>query len=231
MHAVQTDGSRARSGESATLDAVMPPQVFSPESKIGKKEFKRLMGANRPLDTWERYRALNDAMDEAYDVMDISNREARFALLVVGILNAFVVIAASRPEIVTELQGTPRTIAVVLLSVYAITGVYFLFQAIEALRPGRFRPKLGEWRPDSEDGPKGVRYFEDVILRDVQSHWQAWCEVQTNQLNAELAVQLHSLCYRSNFKRVALARLFAGLRVMTMLVVGLMVLFVYAVWT
>jgi hypothetical protein len=38
------------------------------------------------------------------------------------------------------------------------------------------------------------------------------------------------MCYRSNVKRAALHRLFAGLRVLTLLVVGLMVLFVYAVW-
>jgi hypothetical protein len=35
---------------------------------------------------------------------------------------------------------------------------------------------------------------------------------------------------KTSAKRVALARLFGGLRVMTMLVAALMVLFVYAAW-
>lgn len=206
------------------------PAGSAQEPHLRKKDLKRLYDPTRPLDSWERYRALSDAMDEAYEVTDISNREARFALIVMGILNAFVVISASRPEVVNALDSSQRIGAAGLLGVYAFTAVYFLFQAIEALRPGKFRPELNEWQPASDDFPRGVRYFEDVIARDVQSHWRAWCDVQMNQLNAELAVQHHSMCYRSNIKRMALHRLFAGLRVMTLLVVALMVLFVYAVW-
>ena len=208
-----------------------PPADVPTEARLRKKDLKRLYDPSRPLDSWERYRALNDAMDEAYDVTDISNREARFALLVMGILNAFVVIAASRTEVVNALDPPQRIAAASLLGIYAVTAVYFLFQAIEALRPGKFRPNLDGWNASSDDFPRGVRYFEDVIERDLHSHWRAWCDVQMNQLNAELAVQHHSMCYRSNVKRAALHRLFAGLRVLTLLVVGLMALFVYAVWT
>jgi hypothetical protein len=222
-------------GDSALLNPFPSEEPAAPddipkEPRLRKKDLKRLYDPARPLDAWERYRALNDAMDEAYDVTDISNREARFALIVMGILNAFVVIAASRPEVVNALDSTQRIGAAVLLGLYAFTAVYFLFQAIEALRPGKFRPNLGEWQPTDDDFPRGVRYFDDVIERDVPSHWRAWCDIQMNQLNAELAVQHHSMCYRSNIKRAALHRLFAGLRVMTLLVVALMVLFVYAVW-
>ena len=185
---------------------------------------------SRPLDAWERYRALNDAMDEAFEVIDISNREARFALIVMGGLNAVVVLAATRSDLVTSLNTQQRVFAGTLLAVYGACAVYFLLQAIEALRPGRFRPHLEGWPENSEDFPRRVRYFEDVIERDVRSHWQAWRDVQIGQLNAELAVQLHSLCIKSNFKRVALRRLYAGLRVMTILVAALVAVFVYATW-
>jgi hypothetical protein len=169
-------------------------------------------------------------MDEAYEMMDHSNREARFALLVMGILNAFVVIGASRPEVASALDHGERLAAAALLGVYAITAIYFLFQAIAALRPGKYQPDLKGWHVYAPDYPRGVRYFEDVIQRDVRSHWAAWCDVPLAQLNAELAVQHHSLCLKANVKRVALVRLFAGLRLMAMLVVGLMALFVYGVW-
>ncbi|MGQ0732492.1 MAG: hypothetical protein ACT4QD_02425 [Acidobacteriota bacterium] len=220
----------------SVLDPPETPPASSEESSskpaLSKKELKLLLkDGSRPLDPWERYRALNDAMDEAFEITDISNREARFALLVMGILNAFVVIAASRSEVVEAFDGAQFTGAALMLGIYAVTAVYFLFQAIEALRPGRFRPHLEGWRRDADDFPRGVRYYEDVITRDVVGHWRAWQDVQMNQLNAELAVQFHSLCYRSNVKRVALHRLFVGLRVLTMLVVGLLVLFVWAVWT
>lgn len=219
-----------RRAEAASLLSHPTSEPADAEHKLRKQELKRLLqDGSRALNSWEQYRALNDAMDEAYDVTDISNREARFALLVMGILNAFVVIAASRPEVVSALNGPRRTGAALLLGVYAITAVYFLFQAIEALRPGRFRPHMEGWTSSTEF-PAGIRYYEDVIQRDVHSHWCAWRDVHLAQLNAELAVQHHSMCFRSNVKRVALHRLYAGLRVMTILVVGLMILFVSAVW-
>jgi hypothetical protein len=206
------------------------PARTDAENKPRRKELRRLQGESRRLEPWERYRALTDALDEVYEVMDHSNREARFAMLVMGILNAFVAICASRSEVVGTLEGTPRTGAAVLLGVYAVAALYFLYQAIEALRPGKFRPHLGAWQTSGDALPMGLRYYEDVITRDALGHWQAWHDVQIGQLNAELALQFHSLCFKSNVKRVALIRLFAGLRLMTMLVAALMVLYVYAAW-
>ena len=201
------------------------------DQRISKRELKQLLqDGGRPLNAWEQYRALNDALDEVYEVIGISNREARFALLVMGILNAFVVIAASRPEVVGALGGLVRVGAGLLLGIYAVTAVYFLFQAIEALRPGQFRPRIEDWSAERSATPIGIRYYEDVIARDVQAHRQAWQEVELDQLNSELAIQHHSLCLKSNVKRAALLRLFAGLRVMTLLVTGLMILFVSAIW-
>jgi len=206
------------------------PDLRSPAIDRGVQKKAQRRNPNRQLDSWERYRALNDAMDEAYEMMDHGNREARFALLVMGILNAIVLIGASRQEVVSAFDGSQRLGAGILLGVYAVTAIYFLFQAIAALRPNQFRPDLKAWNEERADYPRGVRYHEDVIERDVHSHWLAWSQVPIAGLNAELAVQHHSLCMKSNVKRIALARLFAGLRVMTMLVVGLMALFVYAAW-
>lgn len=208
----------------------LSPAAADPELPLRKKDLKRLLDMTRPLDAWERYRALNDAMDEAYDVIDMSNREARFALILMGGLNAVVVLAATRADLLSVLDVRQRLWAAVLLAIYGVCAVYFLLQAIEALRPGKFRPDLADWREDGDDFPKGVRYYEDVIERDVRAHWRAWREVQMGQLNAELAIQLHSMCIKSNVRRVALRRLYAGLRIMTLLVAGLIVLFVYASW-
>jgi hypothetical protein len=195
-----------------------------------KKALKRLLDGDRPLDAWERNRSLNDAIDEAYDLIDISNREARFALILMGSLNAFLVLAATRSDWLDQLEPQQRWLTGILAGIYAVVAVYFVFEAIQALRPGRFRPNLGSWAPDSHDYPQGVRYFEDVVQRDVQSHWQAWREVRVDQLNAELAVQLHSLCVKNQAMRTSLRRLYAGLRVMTVLITALIGLFVYGAW-
>ena len=200
------------------------------EPLISKKALKRLLDGDRPLDAWERNRSLNDAIDEAYDLIDISNREARFALILMGSLNAFLVLAATRSDWLDQLDAQQRWLTGILAGVYAVVAVYFVLEAIQALRPGRFRPNLGAWSPDSPDYPQGVRYFEDVVQRDVLSHWRAWSEVRVDQLNAELAVQLHSLCIKNQATRTSLRRLYSGLRVMTLLITALIALFVYGAW-
>jgi hypothetical protein len=221
---------RAVSGRAAIHSRGEDAASGSSEGALSKKELKRLLGGARPLDAWERYRALNDAIDEAYDLIDVSNREARFALLLLGGLNAFIVIAASRTDLVSLLEPQLRVLTGALLTVYAVLAVFFLLEAIKALRPSRFRPDLGAWPTDSPDYPRRVRYFEDVVLRDVEGHWRAWQEVQVEQLNAELAIQLHSLSQKNQATRVSLRRLYTGLRVMTLLITALLALVLHGVW-
>ena len=220
----------AASAAAAAAGTATAPEAAMPEVALSRKQLKRLLDGARPLDAWERYRALNDAIDEAYDLIDVNNREARFALIMLGGLNALIVLAAGRSDLVASLDGQHRAWTGVLLVGYAAVAVFFLLEAIKALRPGKFRPDLGSWSPQSSDYPARVRYFEDVVLRDVQSHWHAWREVHVEQLNAELAVQLHSLSQKNQMMRISLRRLYTGLRVMTLLVSALLMVFVYSVW-
>lgn len=200
--------------------------------KLKKKELKRLLDAARPLDSWERYRALNDATDEAYDLIDISNREARFALIVMGGLNAMLFVVGTRSNLPQQLTAVGRTVFFMAIALYALLAAYFLFQAIELLRPRRFRPHphLPPVSEEREEIPLGIRYYEDVVMRDVDGHLQAWREVRIGQLNAELAIQLHSLCLTNKAKHVALRRIYDGLRAITLLVSLSAALFAYLVW-
>ncbi len=45
------------------------------------------------------YRALNDALDEGHDQFDLSNRDTRLALILMGGLNAALVILASQTSL------------------------------------------------------------------------------------------------------------------------------------
>ena len=199
-------------------------------TKLLRREMKRLADVNRPLDSWERYRALNDALDEAYEQIDLGNREARFALILMGGLNAALIVLATRTDVPQSLTEIQRNWVFGLLLVYVVVAVRFLLQAIDALRPGKFRPQLGTWPTQSEDFPRGVRYYEDVIERDAEAHWRAWQEVRIGQLNAELAVQFHSLCQKNEHRHIAVRRLYAGLRLMTILLAGLAGMLVCFAW-
>ena len=189
-----------------------------------KWEAKQLDGA-RPLGAWELYRALNDALDEGHDQFDLSNRDARLAMILMGGLNAALVILASQSSLGKNLSILERQIEGGITAVYALFAIAFMLQAIDALRPNHYKPRLGEWRADRPDYPRGIRYFEDVVQRDLEAHWHAWRNVSVEQLNAELAVQLHSLCRKNHTRKVALRGLYRSLRNMTVVFSAILLLF------
>jgi len=199
----------------------------SPEAKERRREQKRQEDANRQLDSWERYRALNDTMDEAYELVGIANREARFAAILMGALNASVVLLVTRPEVQLTIPPGFKPWMGLVLIVYASVAVYFFLSAIEILRPRRYRPKLDHPDLDAAAKPAGVRYYEDIILRNAEAHWAAWRNVRIGQLNAELALQVHSLALVNKSKYTAVQRLYAGLRLMTVIVAAVIILIVF----
>jgi hypothetical protein len=198
------------------------------EARRRRREEKRREDAHRPLDAWERYRALNDAMDEAYELVDIANREARFALILMGGLNAVFFLIATRPELGRAIPEGARTWMGIGLVFYAFVSLYFFLQAVETLRPRRCRPQLPPPTPDTAgDHPLGIRYYEDVIRRDAVRHLAVWREVRIGQLNAELALQVHSLSLKNEAKYAALRRLYGGLRLISLLVAAFLFALVF----
>ena len=190
------------------------------------QKLREKLDDSRPLTPAELYRALNDALDEGYELFDLSNREARFALILMGGLNAALVIIASQSGLRERLSPVEQQIEASVIGVYALLAIAFLFQAITALRPGQFRPKLKHWSRDSKDFPQGVRYFEDIVHRTTTDHWEAWRAVTLRQLNAELAVQVHSLALKNAARKKALRRLYSSLRIMTAVFAAILILFV-----
>ena len=214
--------------------AVLEPElgdIEADEKKRLRKEKKRIYDAERTLDEWERYRALVDANDEAFEQIDVTNREARFALILMGALNAVVLVLLTRAEALALLSATERYWVVGLFVGYVILAIIFLLQAIEALRPGRFRPRMWDWTHGEVSRPAGVRYYEDVIKKSASEHWQGWQDVRLTQLNAEMCVQLHSLSLKNHAKHMAIRRLYNGLRAMAIVLGLLMVMFALLVWT
>jgi len=199
--------------------------------RIRRRDRKRLHDAERRLEAWERYRALIDASDEAYELIDISNREARFALILMGALNAVALVLLTRADALSMLPARDRYWMVALFVAYIVLAVGFLMQAIEALRPGRFRPRIWDWTGADDDRPAGVRYYEDVIQQTAAGHWKAWQDVRLTQLNAEIAVQVHSLSLKNHAKHAAIRRLYGGLRIMALFLGALMIVFAWLVWT
>jgi len=191
-------------------------------SKLSKKQKKALKDAHRPLDSWERYRALTDVLDEAIDLVDLADHKARFALVIMAALNVVLFFVAVRTDLVREIPRWFQPFIGVYLLAYVLVALYFFLQAIESLRPRKSQPQVS---PVSQTGieefPLGIRFYEDILRRDVEDYKRAWKEVHVGQLNAELAVQAHALAGINRAKYDALRRLYSGLKLMTLLAVGL----------
>ena len=193
------------------------------ETKAEKKARKRAEkarelaeDARRPLDSWERYRALCDALKEANDLVDLADHKARFALVILGALNAVMLIVATRPQLLSVLPQRAHAWLGVGVVAYALLAAYFFVQAIETLRPRRFQPQQPASGGAGEDSPLGLRFFADVLMRDPEAHAAAWQDVRIGQLNAEVARQIYTLARINDAKYAALRRLYTGLKAMTL---------------
>src|SRR4030095_6523777 len=115
-------------------------------------------------------------------LIDISNREARFALILMGALNAVALVLLTRADALSLLPARDRYSMGALFVAYIVWAIGFLMKAIEALRPGRFRPRIWDWNGGEDDRPAGVRYYEDVIQQTAAEHWKAWQGGRRTQL-------------------------------------------------
>ena len=191
-------------------------------SKLSKKQKKALKDAHRPLDSWERYRALTDVLDEAIDLVDLADHKARFALVIMAALNVVLFFVAVRTDLVKDIPKFIQPFVGVYVLIYALVALYFFLQAIESLRPRKSQPQVSPLTQTGiEEFPLGIRFYEDILRRDVEDYKRAWKDVHVGQLNAELAVQAHALAGINRAKYTALRRLYSGLKLMTLLAVGL----------
>ena len=198
------------------------PEADAPPSRLTKKQKKQLKDATRPLDSWERYRALTDVLDEAIDLVDLADHKARFALVIMATLNVVLFFVAMRTDLVQDIPSRFQPFIAVYLLIYVFVALYFFMQAIESLRPRRSQPQVPPvTQTGIEDFPLGIRFYEDVLRRDPEEYQRAWKEVRMGQLNAELALQSHALAGINHKKYAALRRLYLGLKIMTVLAVGL----------
>jgi uncharacterized protein YjiK len=194
--------------------------------KLGKKQKKKRKDATRALDSWERYRALTDAVDEANDLVDLADHKARFALVIMAAINVVLFFSANALDPLKHRSLWLQILLGAYLLAYVLTALYFFLQAIESLRPRKSQPQVEAPVDQSsiEDFPLGIRFYEDILRRNVDAYKKAWQEVRIGQLNAELAVQAHALAAINLIKYAALRRLYMGLKIMLLMAVGLVAL-------
>jgi hypothetical protein len=187
------------------------------EAKAERKRQKDLerFTETRPLDPWERYRALSDHVDHLLDVTELADRKTRFALVILGALNAVnVLIAIRAPQI--DADGLNHTFIQVYVAGYVLISLYFFVFAIMALRPraGRMH-RAGEARAGG--GVPGLRLMDDMLATDIDDYYELWKRAEVGQLDRAMALQDYLLARANADKFRAVHRVFRGL----LLLVGL----------
>ena len=164
----------------------------------------------RPLDPWERYRALADHVDHLLDVTELADRKTRFALVILGALNAVnVLIAIRAPQI--DADGLNHAFIQVYVAGYVLISLYFFVYAIMALRPrvGRMH-REGESRAGGGK-PGGLRLMDDILATDIDDYYELWRKAEVGQLDREMALQAYLLARANADKFQAVRRVFQGL--------------------
>ena len=173
-----------------------------------RKEAERL-AESRPLDPWERYRALSDHVDHLLDITELADRKTRFALVILGALNAVnVLIAVRAPQLGAESMN-PALLQSYITG-YVLLSLYAAVFAILALRP----------RSQEMDGaavqcePTGMKLLAGPPNADAEAYYDSWRQAELSQVNRELAMRSHLLARANTEKFQALRRVYQGLLVL-----------------
>jgi hypothetical protein len=196
----------------------MSDEKTSDDAKSADKALRKLEALRGPLDPADRYDAQIDAVKFAQDLIELGDRKARFALVIMSVLNAIAVLIAVRGGASLVPTSGPWAAVIALeLAAYAVTTGYYIWQAISALRPRGVEPPRASDLP-SQIAPgvsMRVLFHADVVARDRASYRALWDNLRQDNLNTELADQLHTLAGINQDKFAALDRLYFGLGVMT----------------
>jgi hypothetical protein len=162
-----------------------------------RRQRKEMMRAaeDRVLDPWERYRAVSDQCDRLQDVTELYDRKARFALIILGTLNAMNVLLVSKGDVKHVLDMPALLMAYV--GCYALVSVVLLWQAISALSPA---------------GTPG-----DSVDAPIDDYCESWKRIQVGELNRQLAATSYHLARTNAAKLASVTRLFGGLKLLATL--------------
>ena len=181
------------------------------DAKAVKRQERFLERAteSRLLDPWERYRALTDQYDRLTDVAEQGDRKTRFALLILGGINAVNLLIVTQGD----LSGGPNLsnpTVVAYVACYVLLSLCFFVYAIAVLRPRS---------PGAEaaNGTTGrlLLCLDDEALREPAAAYAArWQQAQIGEMNAEVATMVHTLSRNNVRKLHALQRVYLGLYVL-----------------
>src|SRR5690606_21916033 len=143
-------------------------------------------------------------------------RKARFALVIMSVLNAVAVLLVARGGASSlPTTGAWGIALVAQVAVYVLVTLYFVSQAVSALRPRGVQPPAAHEMPSEVQPGRSMRvlFHADVMARSRADYRALWERLRMDNLTTELADQLYTLSMVNQRKYAALDRLYIGVYV------------------
>jgi hypothetical protein len=194
-----------------------PDKASEKAADPAEKALRRLEAERGLLSPELRYKAQVNAMKAAQDLLEMGDRKARFALVVMSVLNAVLVLLVARVgESLLPSEGPLAVVAQAELAAYVLVTVFYVLQAIQALRPRGMRPPHASTLPSVIEPGRSmhVLFHADVVARSTEEYRGLWEHLRMDNLTTELSDALHALGHITQKKYEALDRLYVGLTVM-----------------
>jgi len=189
--------------------------MTEPIEELSAKKLKKLEknSDTRTLDPWERYRALIDLYEAFFDMNELADRKTRFALVMMGALNALNVIMGTQ-RMFGDLTAGIRPMIGLYFGAYAILSLYFFIHAIATLRP-----RISMFPGGSPQAAQraGLRFIGDVVDANDDEYYERWTNIQVGELCRETAKHVQVVARVTDVKFKSLDRVYNGLTAMTSL--------------
>jgi len=200
-----------------------PEKLHKPDKEKSSDEEKaarKLQAMTGLLNPEDRYKALMNGVKAAQDLIELGDKKARFALVIMSVLNAVAVLMVVRGgEAAIPKHGIGGKLIVAELALYVVITVYYIWQAIDALRPRGVKPPPLSELPSVIEPNISMRmlFYADIISRSRDEYRQLWANLRMDNLCTELSDQLWVLSLINRQKYTALAKLYFGLGAMTVM--------------
>ena len=188
---------------------------------------KQMEEAHRRLDVRDRLRLLTDFVDAERKMIEVADHKARFALVIMGAMNAALLLLAVRGHVFAPVPEPMRPWLMLLLVPYGVASFVVLLDAARVLQPHMRNwtdvaaaaplPLRGAAAAASDERPLGLMYWGAAAAADFPHYSRLWTEVRVGQASTELALLAHELARVNRKQYLALRRLFMALRVLLVL--------------
>lgn len=192
------DGANGHTGTPRIVPDVQPAEAL--HRKERKRETKRRRDAQRRPDSYERFKILLEVIGEQRQVVNLEDHRARYAMILMGAINAGMLLVASRGVGNGRLPvASPWVLGIAVL--YIVASLLFVLAAIDGLRPRALQRK-------------GLLHWEGAVRHDLAEYQAAWSEARMDRLNQEAVLIAHMLAQMIQEKYRANQRLYTGLTVL-----------------